>query len=253
MKNKILYIAGAVVIVVVVLFIILNFKNGLSNIQNKEVTTENIATSTSENILTKVGSSTQATKVQPISVKDIAWAVFQKYLTFNKNKNLEGVKSIVYKVAPVCADPKTIVECEGRMASAYSYGSVLKKEDFTNVWSDNRQIILATDFWTESAKEIDQYGRFRSIIFFIKGADGEWKLLSFSPTKGGATSKGDASQAEVDSKLVTYTEDKDKDGMPDYDEQCLGTSTTSACIKTDPKLRDTNGNGLWDGVEALMK
>lgn len=184
--------------------------------------------------------------------KDVAWAVFQKYLSYNKDKNLEGVKSVVYKVAPVCEDSKTRIDCEARMGSAYSYGSALKKEDFTNVWNDEKQIILSTDFWLESAKDLDQYGRFRSILFFVKGADNNWKLLSFSPYAGGAVNKGAASQEEIDSRLIIYTEDNDKDGMADYEEECLNKPNDSTCIKTSPKLRDTDGDGLWDSVEALM-
>ena len=61
--------------------------------------------------------------------KDIAWAVFQKYLNYNKDLNLEGVRSIVYKIASVCNDPKTTIDCKARMNSAYQYGSALKKEN----------------------------------------------------------------------------------------------------------------------------
>ncbi len=185
--------------------------------------------------------------------KDVTWALFQKYLGYNKNKDIEGVRSVVYKIASVCEDPKTRIDCEGRMGAAYSYGSVLKKEDFTNIWSDEKQIILATDFWLESSKDLDQYGRFRSIIFFVKGADGEWKLLSFSPAKGGATNKGAASQEEVDARLIRYTEDNDQDGIADYTEECIPAETKDTCVPTNPKLRDTDGDGWWDGVETLMK
>ena len=155
---------------------------------------------------------------------------------------------MVYKIAPVCEDPKLRIDCEGRMGSAYSYGSTLKKEDFTNVWSDEKQIILSTDFWLESSEDMDQYGRFRSIIFFVKSETG-WKLLSFSPTKGGATNKGAASQEEIDARLIRYTEDKDEDGA----EECIPAETKDTCVATNPKIRDTDGDGLWDGVEALMR
>lgn len=187
------------------------------------------------------------------SPKDTAWALFQKYLAYNKARDFEGVKSVVYKIASVCADPKTRIDCEARMNLAYQYGSPLKKENFVNIWSDEKQMILTTDFWLESSKELDQYGRFRSIIFFVKGADNEWKLLSFSPTKGGATSKGVASQEEVDARLIRYTEDNDKDGMPDYEEECLNKPNDLTCVKTSPKIRDTDGDGWWDGVEAFLK
>lgn len=185
--------------------------------------------------------------------KDIAWTVFQEYLSYNQIQDLNGVESIVYKVAPVCADEKTIIDCKARMGTAYSYGSILKEEDFINVWSDKRQIILATDFWTESIPALDQYGRFRSIIFLIKGDDGKWKLLSFSPTAGGVTTKGTATEEEVDERIIRYTEDNDLDGRPDYEEECLSVKEGQTCIKTDPKLRDTDGDGLWDGVQVLIE
>jgi len=184
--------------------------------------------------------------------KDIAWAVFQKYLAYNKSRDLEGVKSVVYKIASVCEDLKTRVDCEARMGAAYMYGSALRKEDFTNVWSDEEQIILSTDFWLESSKDLDQYGRFRSIIFFVKGTENNWKLLSFSPTKGGATNKGSASQEEVDTRLIRYTEDGDEDGRFDYDEECLAVKEGETCTKTNTKIRDTDGDDWWDGVEALF-
>lgn len=185
--------------------------------------------------------------------KDVAWALFQKYLAFNKARDFEGVRGAVYKIASVCADPKTRIDCEARMNLAYQYGSILKKEDFVNVWSDEKQIILATDFWLESIEKLDQYGRFRSIIFFVKGEDDNWKLLSFSPTMGNATNKGAASREEVDARLIIYTEDKDKDGIADYVEECIPVDIKETCVPTSSKIRDTDGDGWWDGVEALMK
>ena len=184
--------------------------------------------------------------------KDVAWNLFQKYLSYNKAQNLEGVKSVVYKVAAVCTDPQTIIDCKARMNSAYQYGSRLKKEEFTNIWSDEKQIILTTDFWIEESVDMDMYGRFRSIIFFIKGADGQWKLLSFSPSKGGAVNIGSASREEIVERVLRYTEDNDNDGRPDYEEECLHNPNDTTCIKTNPNSRDTNGNGLWVGVEILL-
>lgn len=248
MNKKILYIVGGVLIVFALFFL---FKN-ISFAPVAETAPENKTENNVEKIKInpEISEQTLPFSNEP---KDKAWALFSKYLSYNKEQNLEGVKSVVYKIASVCEDPKTLIDCKARMGSAYSYGSTLKKENFTNVWSDEKQIILATDFWTESSKDLDQYGRFRSIIFFVKGADNEWKLLSFSPTKGGATNKGAANQEEVDARLIRYTEDNDKDGMPDYEEECIHKPGDLTCIKTSPKLRDTNGDGWWDGVEALMK
>ena len=183
--------------------------------------------------------------------KDLAWDFFQKYLAYNKNHNLEGVKSVVYKVAPVCDDPKTLIDCEARMGSAYSYGSALIKEDFVNVWEDGKQIILATDYKIQ--QDETAIGRNRAIIYFIKDEAGNLKLLSFSPRKGAFTSKGTASEEELNARIILYTEDKDEDGLEDYIEECIPTEIKDTCVPTDPKLRDTDGDGLWDGIEALMQ
>jgi hypothetical protein len=179
--------------------------------------------------------------------RDAAWAVFQKYLAYNKSHDLVGVKSMVYKVSAVCASTTVSDECKNRMDSAYSYGSILKKEDFTNVWSDSKQTILATDFKIQ--EDNDVIGRNRAIIFFINEAG--LKMLSFSPFKGAVLPKASTTREELISKLISLTADSDQDGVADYDEQCLSASQT--CVKTDPKMRDTNSNGWWDGVEALMK
>jgi len=94
-------------------------------------------------------------------------------------------------------------------------------------------------------------GRHRAIIFFVKDNE-SLKLLSFSPFKGATVSKGVASREEIDDRLIIYTEDKDEDGIADYDEECLSPKEGEVCVKTNPKIRDTDGDGLWDGVQALM-
>ena len=185
------------------------------------------------------------------SPKDEAWAVFQKYLAYNKVRDLEGVKNVVHKIASVCEDPKLKIDCEARMGAAHSYGSALEKSKFIHVWSDDRQIILATDFWFEEDRAI--IGRFRSIIFFIRDDSNKLKLLSFSPAQGIINSKGTASKEELEDRLIGYTEDSDNDGLADYKEECIAAAVTSeACEKTNPNDRDTNANGLWDGIEALF-
>ena len=183
--------------------------------------------------------------------KDVTWALFQKYLSYNKSQNLEGVKSIVYKVASVCNDLKTTIDCKARMNLAYLYGSILKKEDFTNVWSDEKQTILSTDFKIQEDENV--IGRSRSIIYFIKDEAGNLKMLSFNPFKGTVTDKSTASKEELNYRIIRYTEDNDKDGIADYDEECLAVKEGEVCTKTNPKIRDTDGDGFWDGVEALMK
>ncbi len=184
--------------------------------------------------------------------KTLAWNIFQKYVSYNKAHNLEGVKSVIYKLSPVCSNPAKKVECEARMDAAYEYGSEMNKGDFVNVWTDSKQTILSTDFWLETSKETDSFGRFRSTMFFVKDTEGNLKLLSFNPTQGGATVKGSATQEEIDTRIIRYTEDNDQDGRADYDEECLAVTKGTVCTKTNPSLRDTDGNGWWDGVDTLL-
>lgn len=242
MIKKIITIAGTLIIILILFFVIKN----ISFAPTAEITGENNI----DKIEIKPDLS-DITIPLPDTPKDKAWAVFQKYLGYNKNRDIEGVRSVVYKIAPICEDPKTRVDCEGRMGLAYIYGSALKKEDFTNVWSDDRQMILSSDFKTE--ENSDNINRTRAIIFFIKDESGNLRMLSFSPFKGASTNKGTASREELIDRITRYTEDKDEDGAVDYIEECIPADTKDTCVPTNPKIRDTDGDGLWDGVEALMK
>lgn len=201
---------------------------------------------------TQSTSTTPATPTTPgkEATKTLAWDLFQKYLSYNKVNDLAGVKSSVYKISEVCNIETPNQECKDRMQSAYSYGSVLEKEEFKNVWYDEKQIIISTDFWTENSTEMGAYGRFRAIIFFTKDQSGNWKMLSFSPFKGSITSTKEFKEdAETQAKI--QSDDSDMDGISDYEEKCLDKNRAN-CTKTDPNKRDSDGDGLWDGVEALM-
>ncbi|MEK7117104.1 MAG: hypothetical protein AAB837_02985 [Patescibacteria group bacterium] len=246
MKNKILYI---IVLIIAVSSLFLISKNiSLAPIDdNKPASAEAMAGKVK--IDPDILGQTLPLSNAP---KDVAWAVFSKYLAYNKVKNIEGVRSVVYKIASVCEDPKTRIDCEARMGLAYQYGVALKKEDFVNIWSDEKQIILATDF---KIKEDDvSISRARAIIFFVRDENKNLEMLSFSPFKGAVASKDTtALRQEIDDRLIIYTQDKDQDGMADYNEECLGAVEKETCMQTNPKLRNTNDDGWWDGVEALMR
>jgi len=244
-NKKIIIVVGVVVFIGALFFI---FKNvSLAPVENGEETSVNKTETEKIKFDPNVPNQTLPLSNTP---QDLAWQLFQKYLDYNKNHNLEGVKSVVYRVAPVCNDTKTLIDCEARMGSAYSYGSVLKKEDFVNVWEDGKQIILATNFEIQTSDNI--MGRNRAIIYFIKDELGNLKLLSFSPRKGVIIDKGTASEEELSDRIIRYTEDNDEDGIADYQEECLSVKEGETCLPTNPKLRDTDGNGLWDGVEVLI-
>ncbi|MFH0804118.1 MAG: hypothetical protein V1896_00765 [Candidatus Zambryskibacteria bacterium] len=242
MIKKILFVIGILAVISVLFFV-------LKNVSFAPI----VETTGEDNIDTMKIDPNVPGQILPLSndPKDVAWAVFQKYLAYNKAQNLEGVKSVVYKIASVCEDVKNTIDCKARMNLAYQYGSVLKKEDFVNVWSDEKQTILTENFKIQ--EDDSTIGRTRAIIFFIKDEAGNLRMLSFSPFKGVATDKGTASREELIDRITNYTEDKDEDGLADYTEECIPAETKDTCVPTNPKVRDTDGDGFWDGVEALMK
>lgn len=241
MKNKILY-AVLILLVIGAVFFILTKNWDVTSTQTTDQTEEE-----NTSILPNLPDISLPFSSNP---KDLAWDLFQKYLEFNRKRDLDGVRSTVYKVAPVCDDPKLILDCQNRMGLAYNYGSILKREDFVNVWSDERQIILSSDLKIQ--EDDSAISRKRSIIFFIRNEKGDLKLLSFSPSKGVYTTKGDASKEELNERIVLWSEDNDNDGIADYSEECLDAGE-NACEKTSPKVRDTDGDGWWDGTEIYLK
>lgn len=244
MKTKIIYFTFSFLAIIGLLVLIMRYQPGGPTDTKEESQLEKIA------LNPEVPEMSLPLSNNP---KDAAWNLFQKYLEYNKTRNLAGIKSVVYKIAPVCEDPKTRIDCEARMGAAYSYGNAFKKSDFVHFWSDEKQAILATDFWIENNKDMNLIGRFRSIIFFLKDEAGNLKMLSFSPTQGGATGRGEASEEELTARVTRWSEDTDQDGIADYNEECLGAKEGEVCNKTNPKMRDTDGDGLWDGVQALIQ
>ncbi len=184
-----------------------------------------------------------------------SWNTLQKYLKAAQNKDVETLKNLSYQVSDSCKNYNESAEnkkdCDQKMDTVAYFGSVFVKKEFINVWSDDRQTILSTDFkWDEDK---DRMARSRGIVFFVKGEDGVLKVLSFNDAKGAFVSKGDAKKEELEARLIRYTEDMDMDGKEDYLEECLSAAQTEFCKKTDPKVRDTDGDGLWDGIQVLFK
>jgi hypothetical protein len=68
-----------------------------------------------------------------------------------------------------------------------------------------------------------------------------------------ATSKGEASEEELTQRVTRWSEDNDNDGIADYEEECLAVKEGESCNKTNTKLRDSDNDGWWDGVEVLMQ
>jgi len=211
-----------------------------------QINEENTATTTEE---TGVVSNPTVSNTE----KDQAWAVLQKYLSFAKANDVKGLAGVSYQLSDSCknydksADNKK--DCDAKMQSVYSMGSQLKKSDFTEVWYDSKQTILSTKFSRADAGT-DIAGYLHSVIFFVKEG-GNTKLLSFNPARGIFLPKtATTTPTEIQTKLNASVLDNDKDGMEDQVENCVRVDT--ACTKTDPTKRDSDGDGFWDGVEALF-
>ena len=180
-----------------------------------------------------------------------AWLVLQKYLNFAKYKNIDGLKNVSQQISSFCRDyslsEENKKECDARMDTVYQIGSTFSEKDFSHISFDKKQIILSTDYRYEENDTL--ISRNRAIIFFVIDNSGFIKLLSFNAAKGAILQKNSGPVDELKKKLITLTEDKDEDGLEDYLENCLSASQNESCVKTDPAKKDTNGDGIWDGIE----
>lgn len=238
-----------ILVLLVITFVYLTyFKNKPADptISLESIDTVEISSSTVEtNTPTAISANT--------SIKDKAWETLQKYLNFAKTRDIEGVRSLSYQLTDSCKNytksEENKKDCDAKMDTVAFFGTSFVKKDFVEVWSDSKQIILATDFRIEENEEA--ISRTRSIIYFVVD-DGVIKMLKFEPAKGSILQKEGLTKAEIDKRLLDFTEDSDKDGAEDYLENCLSKSQDTTCVKTDTTKRDTDLDGFWDGIEVLF-
>jgi hypothetical protein len=102
-----------------------------------------------------------------------AWSVFQDYLKAAKDNDLEKLKSHSYQTSETCNDPKRRAECNELMTGVYLIASGFKLEDFKNVESDAKQIIMSTDYM----KMPDGADDTKVVLYFVKAETGEPKVL----------------------------------------------------------------------------
>lgn len=244
--KKNLFLAVAFIATFGAIFIYVSNVHRFKQVSNHNVASENFDVSTS----TEQGPGNNPTTGN--SEKDKAWNVLEKYLKAAKEHDIKSVSKISYQLTDSCKKYSTETDkadCDAKMDTVAYFGSTFNYNDFTEVWSDSKQIILATDFRYE--ENDSAVSRSRGIIYFVIDQDGI-KILSFNHAKGSIIQKGEASKEELTDRLIRFTEDNDKDGKEDYLEECLSVSQDSACKLTDPKVRDSDGNGFWDGTEALF-
>lgn len=171
------------------------------------------------------------------------WPIYDKVAVALNNKDVSAFNAVSYKqVAP--EEAPLFIQMAPFLAEI-----VPVKSDYVIKWQDDRQAIYATNLKREDDTNFYRYKQ--SVIMFVK-KDGVWKVLIDSPDRGWSIMKSGTTEtpAQIEQSLKALTLDSDKDGLTDKVESC--TTGDSRCIKSDPNKRDTNGNGLWDGIEAEM-
>ncbi len=188
-------------------------------------------------------------KLEAEDLKLSAWAVFETYLDIAKNHDVEGLKILSYQLSEDCLDDSRLPKCKERMDTAYFFGQTIKLEDIEEVSYDRKQIILATDY--TKTIEATSTGMIRGLVYFVR--DGEdIKLLSIEPFDGIISLRSNEATSTVEARLEEITRDSDGDYLPDMEETCGDTNVSSSCAKTNPRKKDTNGDGFWDSIEVLF-
>lgn len=180
----------------------------------------------------------------------MAWDIFQEYIAGIKAHDLDRVNKVVYEKI----DPNTYCKDMGLGSDAclsmiWSVIDVMsesagrqKEVDFINKSEDKNQIIMATNVFPDGDK-----GQTKNYIYFVKSPEGKTLVLGY------VTHSWDFSGSE----LIAATKDSDGDGLTDQDEKCVygdkGQFNKPYCTKTNPNLKDTDGDGWWDGTEDNAK
>lgn len=185
-----------------------------------------------------------------------AWSVLEKYLESAKAHNLANLRTYSHQISDTCNDPAKEKECFVLMDNVYFIASQFKKEDFKNIWYDAKQIILSTDY-KEVRDEMGEpvFGLTRSILYFTRSLDGTPKLLSLKEFDGAFVQKRNFTDEQVWDRIRELIKDSDEDGLANDSELCLGliaTDEKEKCTTSDPKVRDTDGDGWWDGIEYFF-
>lgn len=180
----------------------------------------------------------QNTSQSQASAHDL-WLIIEKYKTYLKNHDMSGINSISYKDSDGC---NNTTACDQIFDYVYNLVNSYNESDFAFKLIDDRQAIL----WTPIKKTSTTYEK--AGAFFAKN-NGEYKLLSVGPRIWHySLSTSEKNAQELDRMYL----DSDSDGLTNEEEKCEGAQSVSmGCKITDPYNKDTDGDGLWDGIEDL--
>ncbi|OHA88474.1 MAG: hypothetical protein A2653_00495 [Candidatus Zambryskibacteria bacterium RIFCSPHIGHO2_01_FULL_43_25] len=184
------------------------------------------------------------------NVRIQAWGVFENYLLANQNHDVGAVSSLTRKLSDACLNPETESECFARMDYVVEVAKDLKEENFTNVWFDEKQIILFSDFKPDNDDVVSRYKG--SYIFFIRDGNGNPQVAGLDPERVWSFKDNSESSGvlDVEEQLQNIIDDRDSDTIPDVYETCI--NPEEECDGTNPDKRDTDGDGWWDGMEEFV-
>lgn len=249
MRNKILIAIVALIILGGALVSFLKKDVFYSN-PIPEATTTYLDASSSTTV--KAVDTTPTGGLNTISLLDTAWNTFENYLSRAHAHDIEGVKALSYKQSGACKNKDTEKQCFALMDNVYSIGKDFRKEDYVNIWSDEKQLIVFTSPRYDDTEK--QYGLIQSYLYFTREKDGSTKLLAIDPARGWYVDKASSTKAQWMESLTKLATDSDKDGLTDNEENCLDAKGGAVlqCVKTNPQKRDSKGDGWWDGVRVYI-
>lgn len=178
------------------------------------------------------------------------WKIFSQYLDFAKAQDRDNLKKVSYQLSQSCASTPITSECKSKMSAVYEAGKAITRNDFAEIWSDQRQAIVSSE--AKKIEDSQSVGYQKSVIVFARNSQGQFGILAIDPqrswlVKKNATTTNESLYKRVSDSMI----DTDKDGVTDDFEKCIFPDSLlilSECKKTDPVKRDTNGDGWWDGV-----
>lgn len=165
------------------------------------------------------------------------WQLFEIYKTAIKNRDKNSADSVTYNKPDECQDTTV---CNELYDWYYKELNRYSEADFVVKQIDDKQAILNTELKKRDGNYIE-YEKF--YLYFIKSGN-EYKLVTARSSTWGSSME--VSVAENVKNAIALSVDSDNDGLTDSDENCV---ISSFCNKTNPFNRDSDGDGLWDGIE----
>jgi hypothetical protein len=183
---------------------------------------------------------------------DEGWAVYQELLGYLQENNAGGVDTLLKNPTDWrnCIKERSEEECLDTLHTDLYSTEASELEDFTTVWSDDKQIVMLSDPVPRTQMEDDRVSMTysRVTLYFARNLAGKIKVLP-TQKRTWSTVGTAGSEQELEEKLQEMMRDSDQDGLTDEDEMCE--LLDPSCSPTDAQSRDTDGDGYWDGTEVV--